>query len=168
MKTRKNKFKLYMLITAFLLTAVGFGSNHPENETRRTTGMNQQGTEHDGPETVTVTGELSGFDCAVVGYLCPTTHRGADYTVGVVTDDKSYYHLVNIPQSFFRQYFLKTVEVTGNVYPPYKDSVEPEEIYVIEDGKETKIYEEGYFIDEKGRRATFQNGEFKNDRWVVK
>jgi hypothetical protein len=29
------------------------------------------------------------------------------------------------------------------------------------------VYEEGYFIDEEGRRATFQDGEFRDGRWVV-
>lgn len=115
----------------------------------------------------TVTGQLSGFDCAVVGVLCPTTHRGADYTTGVFTDDEEFYFIVNIPQTFLQQYFRETVEVEGTVYEPYEHAVEPERIHIIEDGKRRLVYEEGYFIDENNRRATFQDGTFRNGRWMI-
>ena len=121
----------------------------------------------DEPTVETVTGQLSGFDCAVVGVLCPTTHRGADYTTGVFTDDKSFYFVVNIPQSFLQQHFRETVEGEGTVYAPYERAVEPELIHVIEEDERRKVYEEGYFIDEEGRRATFQDGEFRDGKWVV-
>lgn len=115
----------------------------------------------------TVTGELSGFDCAVVGVVCPTTHRGADYTTGVFTEDEEFYFVVNIPQSFLQQYFRETVEVEGALYPPFEHAVEPEMIYLIEDENRRLVYESGYFIDEEGRRATFQDGVVRNGEWTV-
>ncbi|MFH5832951.1 hypothetical protein [Halalkalibaculum sp. DA384] len=117
--------------------------------------------------TYTVTGKLSGFDCAVVGSLCPTTHRGADYTTGVYTEDGSFYFVVNIPQSFLRQHFLETVEVEGTVYDPYKRAVEPEAIRLVEDEGRRLVYEAGYFIDENNGRATFQEGVYRNGRWIA-
>ncbi|MFH5886047.1 hypothetical protein ACG2F4_17200 [Halalkalibaculum sp. DA3122] len=117
--------------------------------------------------THTVTGKLSGFDCAVVGSLCPTTHRGADYTTGVYTEDGSFYFVVNIPQSFLRQHFLETVEVEGTVYDPYEKAVEPEAIHLVEDDDRRLVYEAGYFIDENNGRATFQEGTYRNGRWIA-
>lgn len=122
----------------------------------------------DEPTVKAVTGQLSGFDCAVVGELCPTTHRGADYTTGVFTDDESFYFVVNIPQSFLTQYFRETVEVEGTFYPSYDRAVEPKVIHLVGDeGNRRTVYEEGYFIDVKGRRATFQDGEYRDGKWVV-
>lgn len=115
----------------------------------------------------TITGEISGFDCAVVGVLCPTTHRGADYTNGVFTKDKQFYFIVNIPQSFLRQYFRETVEVEGAIYNPYERALEPEAIYLIDGDGRRLVYESGYFIDKDDRRATFQEGVFRNGKWVV-
>lgn len=115
----------------------------------------------------TVTGELSGFDCAVVGVLCPTTHRGADYTTGVFTEDETFYFVVNIPQSFLQQYFRETVEVDGTVYEPYDHAVEPETIHIIDGEERRLVYEAGYFIDENNQRATFQNGVFRNGHWLI-
>lgn len=115
----------------------------------------------------TVTGVVSGFDCAVVGVLCPTTHRGADYTNGVFTEDEEFYFIVNIPQSFLRQYFRQTVEVEGIVYDPFTHAVEPESIYLIEEDDRRLVYEGGYFIDKNNRKATFQDGVFRNGRWTV-
>lgn len=118
-------------------------------------------------EHATVAGELSGFDCAVVGVLCPTTHRGADYTTGVFTEDEKFYFVVNIPQSFLQQYFRETVEVEGEVYDGYEHAVEPETIHLIDEGESRLVYESGYFIDEDGNRATFQDGAFENGQWIV-
>lgn len=115
----------------------------------------------------TVVGELSGFDCAVVGVLCPTTHRGADYTTGVFTEDETYYFIVNIPQSFLQQYFRERVEVEGTIYDPYNRAIEPEAIHLVgEDGRRL-VYESGYFVDEEGNRATFQDGTLRNGKWMV-
>lgn len=114
-----------------------------------------------------ISGTVSGFDCAVVGVLCPTTHRSADYTTGVFTDDNEFYFIVNIPQSFLQQYFRETVEVEGVVYDPYQKAVEPEIIYLIEDRGRRLVYESGYLIDKNNRRATFQEGVFKNGEWLV-
>lgn len=124
-------------------------------------------TSPDDSQVETVTGQLSGFDCAVVGQLCPSTHRGADYTTGVYTEDDAFYFVANIPQSFLTQYFLETVEVEGTVYPPYGHAVEPETIHLIGEEERRLVYEAGYFIDEEGRRATFQDGEFRDGRWVA-
>lgn len=117
--------------------------------------------------TKTVTGELSGFDCAVVGALCPTTHRGADYTTGVFTKDESFYFIVNIPQSFLQQYFREKVEVKGKVYDGFEHAVEPETIHLIEDDERRLVYESGYFINEDGNRATFQDGIFRDGKWMI-
>lgn len=122
---------------------------------------------HVNGEPQTVTGELSGFDCAVVGELCPTTHRGADYTTGVFTEDEDFYFIVNIPQSFLQQYFRETVEVEGTMYDNYTHAVEPEKIHLIDEGESRLVYESGYFIDEDGNRATFQDGELRDGRWSV-
>lgn len=115
----------------------------------------------------TITGELSGFDCAVVGVVCPTTHRGADYTTGVFTEDEEFYFIVNIPQSFLQQYFRETVEVEGAVYTLYDDAVEPEAIYLIDNDERRLVYESGYFIDENDRKATFQTGVLRDGEWTV-
>lgn len=138
-----------MILTMFiclLLSTAGWGQPHSDK---------------------TVNGVISGFDCAVVEALCPTTHRGADYTNGVFTDDKEFYFIVNIPQSFLQQHFREKIEVEGAVYDPYERAVEPEVIYLIEDDGRRLIYESGYFIDENGNRATFQDGVFKNGKWKV-
>lgn len=115
----------------------------------------------------TVQGVVSGFDCAVVEVLCPTTHRGADYTNGLFTEDKKFYFVVNIPQSFLRQYFREEFEVEGAMYEPYTRAVEPETIYLIEEDDRRVVYESGYFIDEEGRRATFQDGVIRDGKWTV-
>lgn len=127
----------------------------------------EEATSSGDSQVKTVTGQLSGFDCAVVGQLCPSTHRGADYTTGVYTSDDDFYFVANIPQSFLTQYFLETVEVEGTVYSPYAHAVEPETIHLIEDDERRLVYEAGYFIDEEGRRATFQDGTFRDGRWAV-
>lgn len=156
----------FSLIVVTCLIAAGCGAgadSAPSGETN-----DAQAESQDERTVETVTGQLSGFDCAVVGELCPTTHRGADYTTGVFTDDKSFYFIVNIPQSFLTQYFRETVEVEGTVYPPYDRAVEPEVIHLIADGGDRRtVYEEGYFIDEEGQRATFQDGDFRGGKWVV-
>lgn len=123
--------------------------------------------EHQSDGNYTVTGKLSGFDCAVVGSLCPTTHRGADYTNGLYTEDGSFYFVVNIPQSFLRQHFLETMEVKGTVYDPYERAIEPEAIHLIEGGERKLVYEAGYFIDEDDGQATFQEGVYRDGRWIA-
>lgn len=127
----------------------------------------EESTSPDDSQVKTVTGQLSGFDCAVVGQLCPSTHRGADYTTGVYTNDDAFYFVANIPQSFLTQYFLETVEVEGTVYSPYEHAIEPEAIHLVEEDERRLVYEAGYFIDEEGRRATFQDGTFRGGRWIV-
>jgi len=154
-----------VLLAATCILATGCGADSAPSSD------NDDGTQveaQEGRTVKTVTGQLSGFDCAVVGELCPTTHRGADYTTGVFTDDKAFYFIVNVPQSFLTQYFRETVEVEGTVYPPYDRAVEPEVIHLIADGGDRRtVYEEGYFIDEEGQRATFQDGDFRGGKWVV-
>lgn len=160
----------FLFIVAIGMIAVGCQSDQ-EGSTANS-GQAQAAETHDAsasdePGTKTITGTLSGFDCAVVGQLCPTTHRGGDYTTGVFTDDESFYFVANIPNSFLTQYFLATVEVEGTMYPPYEHAVEPEAIHIVEDGERQLVYEEGYFIDEEGQRATFHEGQFQDGRWVV-
>lgn len=149
-------------ITLILLTVIGLLTTAfiLESELANTADTEQV--------TKTVAGELSGFDCAVVGELCPTTHRGADYTTGVFTEDEKFYFVVNIPQSFVQQYFRQTVEVEGEVYDGYDHAVEPETIHLIIEGEQRRlVYESGYFIDEDGNRATFQDGVFQNGEWKI-
>lgn len=153
----KFKIILMLLIAGGILTTAFMPDREKQNETV---------SDHL-KSTQTVVGELSGFDCAVVGVLCPTTHRGADYTTGVFTDDETFYFIVNIPQSFLQQYFRKNVEVEGKAYEPYVHAVEPEIIYVIEEDERRLVYESGYFIDEDNNRATFQDGVFRNGKWEV-
>ncbi len=149
-----------------MMTAGCGASSDPTAE--RSDNAQAESQAQDEPVDRTVTGQLSGFDCAVVGQLCPSTHRGADYTTGVFTEDESFYFVVNIPQSFLQQHFLETVEVEGTVYAPYDRAVEPKVIRLVGDeGDGRTVYEEGYFIDEEGRRATFQDGEFRDGKWVA-
>lgn len=153
-------------ITAIILMLTGLTitTNVPEMEIGNGSYLYDQPMEE---STQTVTGELSGFDCAVVGELCPTTHRGADYTTGVFTEDESFYFIVNIPQSFLQQYFREKVEVEGTVYDPYGHAVEPETIHLVEEDGRRLVYESGYFIDADGNRATFQDGTFRGGKWMV-
>lgn len=116
--------------------------------------------------TLTVAGTVSGFDCAVVGVLCPSTHRGADYTNGIFTDEEEFYFVVNIPQSYMRQYFLEDLEITGQVYPNYRKAVEPDEIYLLEEEGKKLVYKSGYFIDPQGHRALFNEGKVVEGVWM--
>lgn len=162
-------------VSLFFIVAIGIialGCQSDQDESAASTGEVQaaetrEASTSDDPEVRTVRGTLSGFDCAVVGQLCPSTHRGGDYTTGLFTEDESFYFVANIPNSFLTQYFLETVEVKGTVYPPYNHAVEPEVIHVVEEDQRRLVYEEGYFIDEEGQRATFHEGQFQDGRWIV-
>lgn len=114
----------------------------------------------------TVAGVASGFDCAVVDVLCPSTHRAADFTTGIFTDDRKFYFVVNIPQSFMTQYFLERLSVTGKIYHPYDAAVEPEQIYLLKDGEKKLVYESGYFFDPQGHKAMFNQGRVVDGVWV--
>lgn len=161
----KTNISIALLIVAGLIAA-GFTAESEESISNDSHNFNY-GDRIEWSAT-TVQGELSGFDCAVVGEYCPTTHRGADYTTGVFNkEDEIFYFVVNIPQSFLQQYFRETVEVNGTSYDPYRHAVEPETIHVIDGDDRRLVYESGYFIDENGNRATFQDGVFKNGKWMV-
>jgi hypothetical protein len=114
----------------------------------------------------TVEGEASGFDCAVVDVLCPSTHRAADFTTGIFTADKKFYFIVNIPQSFMTQYFLEKMSVTGKIYHPYDDALEPEQIHLLKAGEKKLVYESGYFFDPQGHKAMFNQGRVVDGVWV--
>lgn len=165
----KSYVSLLFIVATFM---VGIGCQSDQDGTTSNSGEAHAAHTHeastsDAPDVRTVTGALSGFDCAVVGQLCPSTHRGGDYTTGVFTEDESFYFVVNIPNSFLTQYFLETVEVDGTLYRPYDHAVEPETIHLLADGERQLVYESGYFIDENGERATFHEGQFRNGEWVV-
>lgn len=156
----------------FVLVACTITAGCQLDSDAETSAREAQAQEHtqaadDEPRTETVTGQLSGFDCAVVGELCPSTHRGGDYTTGVFTEDESFYFVVNIPNSFLTQYFLETVEIEGTVYGPYDHAVEPETIHLLADGERRRVYDAGYFIDEDGERATFHEGQYRDGQWIV-
>ncbi len=114
----------------------------------------------------TVEGEASGFDCAVVNVLCPSTHRAADFTTGIFTADKNFYFVVNIPQSFMTQYFLEKLSVSGKIYHPYDDAIEPEQIHLLKDDEKKLVYESGYFFDPHGHKAMFNQGRVVDGVWV--
>ncbi len=114
----------------------------------------------------TVEGEASGFDCAVVEVLCPSTHRAADFTTGIFTGNKEFYFVVNIPQSFMTQYFLEKLSVTGKIYRPYDDAIEPEQIHLLKDGEKKLVYESGYFFDPHGHKAMFNQGRVVDGVWA--
>jgi hypothetical protein len=115
----------------------------------------------------TVEGEASGFDCAVVDVLCPTTHRAADFTTGIFTADKKFYFVVNIPQSFMTQHFLEKMSVTGKIYHPYDDAIEPEQIHhLTKDGQKKLVYDAGYFFDPNGHKSMFNQGRVIDGVWV--
>ncbi len=159
-----------MFIVAIGMIAVGCQSDRDASSMdggEAQAAQTQDVTASDEPSGQTVTGQLSGFDCAVVGQLCPSTHRGGDYTTGVFTEDESFYFVVNIPNSFLTQYFLETVEIEGTVYGPYDHAVEPETIHLLADGERRRVYDAGYFIDEDGERATFHEGQYRDGQWVV-
>lgn len=114
----------------------------------------------------TVAGEASGFDCAVVAVLCPSTHRAADFTTGIFTAEKEFYFVVNIPQSFMTQYFLEQMSVTGKVYPPYEHAIEPEQIHLLKNGERKLVYESGYFFDPQSHKSMFNQGRIVDGMWV--
>jgi len=114
----------------------------------------------------TVEGEASGFDCAVVEVLCPSTHRAADFTTGIFTAQKEFYFIVNIPQSFMTQHFLENMLVAGKVYHPYDDAIEPEQIYLLKNGEKKLVYDAGYFFDAQGHKAMFNQGRVVDGVWV--
>lgn len=162
-----SRFRTGILLVATLtIPLMGCGSDSDAHTNSGEEHTHETVTEET-PGEKTVSGHLSGFDCAVVGELCPTTHRGADYTTGVFTEDESFYFIVNIPQSFLQQYFRERVEVEGTAYEPYDHAVEPEVIQLVEGDDRRTVYESGYFIDKEGRRATFQDGQYQDGRWVV-
>lgn len=158
---------MYAKITAILLMLTGIAITEKVPTVEIGTAGSYLNGELVQKPSKTVTGELSGFDCAVVGVLCPTTHRGTDYTTGVFTEDETFYFIVNIPQSFLQQYFREKLEVEGEVYDGYEHAVEPETIHLIEDDERRLVFESGYFIDDDGNRATFQDGTFRGGKWTV-
>ncbi len=156
-----------LLLTLFVISMAFFGFEAERNAEVDRDEIDRPDRAEVETSAKTVTGELSGFDCAVVGVLCPTTHRGADYTTGVFTEEEQFYFIVNIPQSFLQQYFRQAVEVEGEVYDGYEHAVEPETIHLVDEGERRLVYKSGYFIDEDGNRATFQDGVFENGKWKV-
>lgn len=161
------KTTLTLLTIVGLLTTAFMSDLGIYNDSNTANVREHEKSAHSEQPTKTVIGELSGFDCAVVGVLCPTTHRGADYTTGIFTGDETFYFVVNIPQSFLQQYFREKVEVEGTVYSPYDQAVEPETIHLLKGDERRLVYESGYFIDENNRRATFQDGIFRDGQWIV-
>lgn len=131
------------------------GEEHAHDQEKATT-----------PHAETIEGIASGFDCAVVGVLCPTTHRAADYTTGIFTDKGEFYFVVNIPQSFMTQYFLERLEVAGKVYPPYHYALEPEQIRLVKGEEKQLVYDAGYFYDPHGHKSLFNQGRMVNGVWL--
>jgi len=153
------KRQVIIISGIFLISFVFYGAAGEMSSTP------QDGDSGSSKHTKTVEGVTSGFDCAVVGLKCPSTHRGADYTRGIFTADKQFYFVANIPQSFLTQYFLDRLEIKGTVYDPYKHAIEPQKIYVEKEGNRSLIYEDGYFIDPNGHQATFNKGRFLDGVW---
>jgi hypothetical protein len=156
-----NRYCFCALI-AIAIAAILFGCSQPkqEDEQDTATSLNEK------ISVKTVEGEASGFDCAVVDVLCPSTHRAADFTTGIFTAEKKFYFIVNIPQSFMTQYFLEKMSVTGKVYHPYDDALEPEQIYLLKNGEKKLVYDAGYFYDPQGHKAMFNQGRVVDGVWV--
>jgi hypothetical protein len=146
-----------LIAAAFILS--GCSQKQADNQTAPTS-LNEK------TSTKTVEGEASGFDCAVVDVLCPSTHRAADFTTGIFTADKKFYFVVNIPQSFMTQYFLEKLSVTGKIYHPYDDAIEPEQIHLLKNGEKKLVYESGYFYDPQGHKSMFNQGRVVDGMWV--
>jgi hypothetical protein len=62
-------------------------------------------------------------------------------SVCLIKIPKEFYFVVNIPQSFMTQYFLEKLSVTGKIYHPYDDAIEPEQIHLLKDGEKKLVYE---------------------------
>jgi len=149
---------IILIAVAVLLLAC---SQKQEGKADATTSLNEK------ISVKTVEGEASGFDCAVVEVLCPSTHRAADFTTGIFTPNQEFYFVVNIPQSYMTQYFLEKLSVTGKIYHPYDDAIEPEQIYQLtKDGQKKLVYEAGYFFDPSGHKAMFNQGRVVDGVWV--
>jgi len=148
---------IILIAVAVLLLAC---SQKQEGKADATTSLNEK------ISVKTVEGEASGFDCAVVEVLCPSTHRAADFTTGIFTPQKEFYFIVNIPQSFMTQYFLEKMSVTGKIYHPYDSALEPEQIYLLKNGERKLVYDAGYFYDPQGHKAMFNQGRVVNGVWV--
>lgn len=158
MESLKKLFGVCLIFTLLI------GCNNQQDDHTHAEEANKES--HEEIRTQTVAGTVSGFDCAVVGVLCPSTHRGADYTNGLFTEGEEFYFVVNIPQSYLRQYFLDDLEVTGKVYPNYHSAVEPVEIYLLKEDEKKLVYESGYFIDPQGHRALFNEGKLVEGVWL--
>jgi hypothetical protein len=150
-----------IIATLFTLCALFAGCAQEHNDTAHATA-----DLHGKISMKTVAGEVSGFDCAVVAVLCPSTHRAADFTTGIFTAQQEFYFVVNIPQSFMTQYFLEEMSVTGKVYHPYERAVEPEQIHLLKGGEKKLVYESGYFYDPQGHKSMFNQGRVVDGTWV--
>ncbi|MGH7457429.1 MAG: hypothetical protein ACRENG_39130 [bacterium] len=73
---------------------------------------------------------------------------------------------MNIPPSFMTQYFLEKMSVTGKIYHPYDNALEPEQIFLLKNGEKKLVYEAGYFYDPQGHKAMFNQGRVVDGGWV--
>lgn len=155
-----NHYRFSAIMLIGIVTILLGCSQKQQEQTDAATSLNEK------ISVKTVEGEASGFDCAVVEVLCPSTHRAADFTTGIFTPQKEFYFIVNIPQSFMTQYFLEQMSVTGKVYLPYENAIEPEQIHLLKDGEKKLVYESGYFYDPQGHKSMFNQGRVVDGMWV--
>lgn len=155
-----NRYRFSAIMPIGIVAIMLGCSQKPQEQAEAATSLNEK------ISVKTVEGEASGFDCAVVEVLCPSTHRAADFTTGIFTAQKEFYFIVNIPQSFMTQYFLEPMSVTGKVYQPYNNAIEPEQIYLLKDGEKKLVYESGYFYDPQGHKSMFNQGRVVEGMWL--
>jgi hypothetical protein len=65
------------------------------------------------------------------------------------------------------QYFLEKLAVTGRIYAPYSNAIEPEKImHIPASGDRRLVYEAGYFFDSKGHKSLFNQGRVVDGVWL--
>lgn len=147
-----------MLILIFLL---GSCSNEPEN---KVVSLARKVRE------LQVSGIISGFDCATVNIPCPEEHSDHHETLGLMDEEKDdFSFIVNVPQTFLKQYFREPMQIEGKIFNGVKNAVEPKSIRILnKEGKLITVFIEGEFIDEVNHKSTFENGEIYKGKWYCK
>jgi len=115
-------------------------------------------------------GLVSGFECATVNIACPEEHRHHLETLGMIESrKKNFTFIVNIPQSYLKQFFLDTLRIKAKMFNDNKLAVEPIEILITdEEGEEKTIFLNGNFIDKFGHASSFYEGGMHKGEWYCK
>ena len=115
-------------------------------------------------------GVVSGFECGTVNIPCPEEHKDKHETLGLFNEqDSEFTFMVNIPQSFFKQYFLDSLYIEGKMFNNIKNAVEPIKISILnKEGKLETIYFDRNFVDEHEHNSSFKDGIIINGKWYCK